>query len=363
MSEVLLRTLEMLRLIPKGARYLATADIHKKLVAAGYDVNIRTVQRDLQSLTDDGGLGLERHGASKPYGWRYAADAPVFEIPAMDVKTALTLKLTERLLSRVLPPETADRLRGHVQRADLVLKSVPNNKLAAWPQKVRVTSAGLPVRYPEVPSEILDVMTRALLEDRKFRCTYRNRNNGVKEHDVNPLALVYRDAFAFLVCTLGDMQGVVTLVPHRIVSAKLLSAARRVPPGFDIDAFMAAGGTGFLIDPAPLKLVALVHAKAAPTIEELPVAADQRLEKYDKERFLLEATVPNSLELQRWLLGFGDGIEVLAPSDLRDRMRSIHENLTARYARSSGVTARDGERAAAWAEPEAYQRRGHLWPA
>ncbi len=357
MSEVLLRTLEMLRMIPRGGRYVGAKELHDKLEAAGFVVDIRTIQRDLKDLANHHGLGIECQETTKPHGYRFAADAPVFEIPAMDVKTALALKLSERFLARVLPRETYERLQGHVTRAEKVLDNVPNNKLAMWPKKVRVTSAGLPVQHPKIGADVLDVVTRALLEDRKFRCTYKRRDGEVREHEVNPLALVYRDAYPMLVCMLGGKDGIVTIVPHRIQSAELLASPRFVPARFDLDKFLAAGGTGFLIEPEPLKLVALVHVKAVPTIEELPIAPDQTLEDYDENRKILRATVANSLELQRWLFGFGDMIEVLGPEELRSRMRAIVENLASRYARNSGVQ----ERAPAWAEPENYPAKGHTW--
>jgi predicted DNA-binding transcriptional regulator YafY len=350
MSEVLLRTLEMLRMIPRGGRFVGAKELQDKLSVAGFAVDIRTIQRDLKDLAKHHGLGIECQEETKPHGYRFAADAPVFEIPAMDVKTALALKLSERFLARVLPRETYERLQGHVSRAEKVLDNVPNNRLALWPKKVRVTSAGLPVQHPTIRADVLDVMTRALLEDRRFRCTYKRRDGEVSERDVNPIALVYRDAYPILVCTLGKKDGVVTIIPHRIQSAELLSTRREVPASFELDRFLRAGGTGFLIDVEPLDLVALVHVKALPTIEELPIAPDQRIEDHDDTRKILRARVANSLELQRWLFGFGDAIEVLEPTELRERLRRIIENLAARYSRASGEYA--------WAEPENYPARG-----
>jgi predicted DNA-binding transcriptional regulator YafY len=255
----------------------------------------------------------------------------------------------------VLPLETYRRLEGHFTHAEKVLEGVPDSKLAAWPKKVRVLSAGLPVRFPEVHTDILDVVSRALLEDRRFKCTYQRRDGEVRAYDVNPLALVYRDALGVLVCTLNKHDTVITLAPHRIQSAELVASARKPPPGFDLDEYLHAGGTGFLLEKDPVELRALVHHKAVPTIAELPVSADQRLEPYDDGRMLLCARVPSSLELRRWVLGFGDALEVLSPAPLREKLRAIHASLAARYARDPDGAAEP------WTDPHALEERGYLW--
>ncbi|MGZ3416865.1 MAG: helix-turn-helix transcriptional regulator [Polyangiales bacterium] len=350
MSEPLMRILTMLRLIPRAPKSIGTRELGQKLEEAGFPTIPRNIQRDLKALQDE--LGLECMDKTKPYGWRWPASGPVFEVPTMDPNTALTLKLSAPFLARVLPHESYKRLEGHVARAEKVLEGVPLNKLSAWAKKVRVTSAGLPVKFPSIPHEILDVVTRALLEDRRFKCTYQRRDGEMREFEVNPIALVYRDALAHLVCTLNKHEdGVVTLLPHRIKTAELAAGARRVPAKFDVDAFVRAGGTGFLIDPQPLTLVALVHKRAAPTLLELPIDPDQQVERHDEERLRVRASVPNSLELQRWILGFGDAIEVIEPEPLRDRMRKIAESLVARYSHASGE----------WGAPATFSEKGFLW--
>lgn len=355
MAEPLLRTLRMLQLIPRAPRSIGTTELQRKLAELGFETTPRTIQRDLQELKD--ALGLELRRDTKPYGWRWPDGAAVFEAPVMDTSTALTLKLSREFLARVLPPEALHRLQGHVARAEKVLAAVPNKKLASWPQKIRVTSAGMPVRSPRVPAPILDVVTRALLEDRRFRCTYQTRAGDVRDYEVSPIALVYRDAFPYLVCVLNKHEeGVVTLVPQRISSAELMAGARKVPKDFDLDEFVRAGGTGFLVGRDPIRLTALIHRKAALTVMELPIADRQRVRSHDDERVFFEAEVPNSIELQRWILGFGDAIEILGPESLREQLRAVVENLAERYARSSGVEGR-------WGAPAMFAQSGHLYTA
>jgi predicted DNA-binding transcriptional regulator YafY len=48
---------------------------------------------------------------------------------------------------------------------------------------------------------------------------------------------------------------------------------------------------------------------------------------------LLTATVLNSLELKWWLQAFGDNVEVLAPSSLRQKFVELSKGLSEIYSR------------------------------
>lgn len=46
---------------------------------------------------------------------------------------------------------------------------------------------------------------------------------------------------------------------------------------------------------------------------------------------LLDAEVEDSYHLRRWLMGFGDGVEVLEPKSLRGDFREMARNLRSMY--------------------------------
>lgn len=45
----------------------------------------------------------------------------------------------------------------------------------------------------------------------------------------------------------------------------------------------------------------------------------------------LTASVKDTLELRRWLLGFGDEVEVVAPEGLREEFVQIAQDMLRRY--------------------------------
>lgn len=72
------RTLAMLRHIPRYPRRVDTVSLRDRLAGMGYVVSLRTIQRDLNKLSERFPL---KSDDSKPQGWWWAKDAGVLDIP------------------------------------------------------------------------------------------------------------------------------------------------------------------------------------------------------------------------------------------------------------------------------------------
>jgi len=58
---------------------------------------------------------------------------------------------------------------------------------------------------------------------------------------------------------------------------------------------------------------------------------DQTITEQPDGRMLVTATVQDTSELRWWLLGFGDGVEVLKPLKLRKHFVEIAANMASTY--------------------------------
>lgn len=69
-------------------------------------------------------------------------------------------------------------------------------------------------------------------------------------------------------------------------------------------------------------------------LRETPLAEDQVISDCSSMAgwCVVSATVRDSRMLRWWLLGFGDGVEVLEPESLRGELGDIARNMAARYA-------------------------------
>lgn len=337
MSEVVVRYLRMLQLVPHGRR-VGTAFIDAQLRAEGFEVTRRTVQRDLELLaTSFPGLTCDRR--TRPYGWYWEKDAPLLEIPGMGMQSAMTLEMMRSHMTQVLPRSTVIALQPYFDRARATLRDCSTTPMARWLRKVYVVPRGQPLRPPSVSAAVLDVVYTALLEGRRFQVRYRKRGaTRDKEYDVNPLGLVVRNGALVLVCTMREYEEVRQIVLHRVRGAQLLDTRSRTPKDFDLQAHLEAGAVAFRLG-KPMRLRFLMRKDAALTLHESHLSADQRITSHDDEHDLVEGTVADTLELRGWLASYGGLIEVLAPESLRKHMAQVAREMLGRYERGA-VTAR-----------------------
>ncbi len=333
MSDTLVRHWHMLRLLPRAPRKIPTAEIETSLAERGLTVSRRSIQRDLQKLSGFFPIVCdERH---KPYGWSWMRDTDPFDLPGMDLHTALAYRLASEHLAGLLPMATQVHLAPHFREAIQLIESLEATGLGRWAERVRVIHRHQPLRPPEIDAELLETVQVAVLEGRRLAVQYRRRGEtAVRDYEVNPLALVFRESVPYLLCTFWRYTDVMQLVLHRIVRAELLEAPQTPVPGFDLDAFIAGGGFGFPVHPVPLALVLRVQADAGAMLHETPLSDDQRVEVEPEPPHWLRitATTPDTRQLRIWLRGFGPLAEVLEPAGLRNELRAEAMALATLYA-------------------------------
>lgn len=329
MNDTLLRHWHMLREIPRFPRRIDTTTLRERLRNAGYEATLRTIQRDLIKLS--GPLPLLADNA-KPQGWSWEANAQQMDLPTLEPQAALVFHLAERYLRPLLPASTLEYLSPWFRTASGVLDN-QGNGLSEWRKKVRVLAPGQPLQPPVLDAGAQEVVTQALLQNRRMSVTYRPRNGKAgKDYVVNPLGLVVRDQTLYLVCTLWDYQDIKQLVLNRMHSAELMDESAKLLKGFNLDDYIAEGEFGVpAVSGKKIRLVAEFSRGAAITIIERPMDKNQKVEDIDENTVRLTATVPDTSELRSWLLGFGNKVEVIEPEHLRSEIGQIVAELGRRY--------------------------------
>ncbi len=161
MSDTLLRQWELLRSIPRAPRKIDVASLVTKLRTAGYETTKRSIQRDLNLLSSV--FPLICDDRSQTYGWSWSADAPTFDLPAMDGPTALTLRLIEQFIPTLLPSTIRNQLAPQFERARAVLGANADNALRQWADCVRVVPREMPLLAPKFNDDAVRVVYDALL--------------------------------------------------------------------------------------------------------------------------------------------------------------------------------------------------------
>lgn len=298
-------------------------------MAAGFDATLRTIQRDLIKLS--GSLPLLGDD-SKPQGWSWQASAPQLDLPMLEPQAALVFHLAEHYLQPLLPTSTLNYLSPWFRTASGVLDN-QGKDLSAWRKKVRVLAPGQPMHAPVIDCEIQCAVTQALLLDKRIDVTYRPRGVAEeKNYEVSPLGMVVRDQVIYLVCMLREYDDIKHLVLSRMLSAQLLDTPARKLESFDLDQYISQGEFGFPLETGrTIKFVAEFDRAVATGFLERPLDANQVTEDIDEQTVRLTASVPDTTELRRWLLGFGAHATVLEPATLRAEMRSVICGMAQRY--------------------------------
>jgi predicted DNA-binding transcriptional regulator YafY len=328
----LLRQWNMLRLLPRAPGKISVRELCQRLCDADFPVTERTIQRDLNELAAVFPLVVDDR--ERPFGWSWQKDASSFDLPGLSLPEALTLTLVEQHLRHHLPPSTIDALQPHFQSAARALSSVDGSALSkAWLGKVRSVPPQQPLHPPAMDAECQRTVYLALLRDRQLTLHYKKRdaNEATLYDPVHPLAVVQRGGLIYLVCMFADYDDVRTIALHRLQHAVMRYEQSRKKPGFDLDAYIESGQFG-VIAGAPIALRAVFSRAAGEHLYETPLSADQVLSCGADGALHLAATVPNTRALVWWLLGFGDGVEVREPAELREEMAGIAARMAAGYA-------------------------------
>lgn len=323
------RLLRVLQMIPRAPKSTDTDTIKKTLNLENDKSAMRTLQRDLNDL-EGLGFGLECITTSKPYRWRFLENADAVLVPGLDPQAALALRLAELHLERMLPKQTLRAIQPHLQAARKALDGKP---AARWLDKVRLISRSQPLLPPKQNGDVVAAVHEALLEGVQLDIRYHAKaKDQTREMNVHPLGLVHRDSLAYLIATARDYSDPLLLPLHRILAATKLDTKAKVLKGFDLDTFIAGGELGWRIGKSDVDVKLLFDKDAAAVVEETPLAHDQTLQRRPDGRVLVTARVPETLVLRSWLLGFGGGVEVIAPKALREAVRDGLAKGAARYA-------------------------------
>jgi predicted DNA-binding transcriptional regulator YafY len=289
---------------------------------------IRTIWRDLDALQKAGfPLYTERAADGNRGVWRVTDD----------FKRALPLKLTlgelaALLMSRnllsplglsVLGPEVAsafDKIQNVLSRDALRVLDQIRDRLGVRP-------AGAKLQAPA--AEHLPKIHQALAEHRTLRTRYYSASRDSEDtRAIDPYHLTLHNGGLYLVghCHLRDALRIFAV--ERMRTVELGRGSFEVPRDFDAEKYLA-GAWGMLR--GDVVTVRVVFARGlAPYIRERVWHSSQKLRDLPDGRVEMTLTVADTLEVQRWLLGYGVDAEVIAPADFRERLRVEAEALAGR---------------------------------
>ena len=332
MADASLRLLVLLQQIPREPRSISTQQLHQRLADAGYAVSLRTVQRDLVNLSSHFALIQNQPTGRGKTGvaWAFSQNSQHLAFPSMDAVTAMTVSMALAHLKTLLPAQVLQHLQPWQLEAEAQLSTHNSSKYQGWINKVRIVPQHF-LQAPQVDAEAVGLIYEAVLENRQFSATYKGKPDRV----IHPYGLVQQGHTLYLICRFYEFDDVRITALHRYQDVQLLDEPVRAFPEFNIDDYLQSGVMQLLLpDQQYLDLRLRVTPWLAAHLEETPLAEQQTLtrEPQHADGYQLKAQVLDSMQLRRWLLSQGAGLQVLGPARLRDWMATIVREQAQQYA-------------------------------
>lgn len=331
-KDTLLRQWTLMQILASARVGKTSRDLVSELEADFPSVSIRTVQRDLETISAV--FPITREENSKPFKWYWMQDTR-FEIPGITPHAALTFEMVEQHMVRLLPRTIIHNLAPYFSCAKNGLERIGNEQYQKWSKKIRVIPQDLPRYEPALDQDTLDAIYQALMEDKIIDVEYRRRNeDNSLSYQLYPVALVYRGTVGYLICFSAKKRKPRFFVLHRFQKVTVLNTPIPEDLSFDLDDYIATRGElGFPYSQEKVQLKILIYFEAAPDVIERPISSDQVVEPWDEEGnwLQLEAMVSDDFLLRRWLMGLANEVEVLEPQSLRDEFEEISAETASYY--------------------------------
>lgn len=290
-------------------------------VADELEVSVKTARRDLEALSIAGIPVYSQPGRGG--GWSLIGGART-DLSGLTAAEARTLFLVAGPSSAVTP-EAKAALRKLVQALPETFRAEAEKAAAA----IVLDPARWGGRAPATPPH-LEALQQAVVQGIQVRLGYTDAKGAVSERTVHPLGLVSKGTTWYL---LGDTDaGRRTFRVWRVRSVELTDAPAERPEGFDLrEAWEEVVAT--LDDRRTLRIVTgRVDPRLLPWLRphfgtRLTVGATE-----DDGRINVELGFPEAYDdPARELCGYGDGLEVLGPPEVRRRLAELGGALVARY--------------------------------
>lgn len=177
-----------------------------------------------------------------------------------------------------------------------------------------------------------NALSGAVLRQEEVEFDYRKPGETARSHrHVRPYHLAHRENLWYLVAFDVERQALRTFALPRISAVTVTKARFAKPADFSPETFFA-DALGVLGGRGDHQVVIRFSPSAADRIREREWHESQELAELPDGRVELRLRLGALPEVERWVLGWGPVAEVIAPRELRQRIRSIALATAALYA-------------------------------
>jgi predicted DNA-binding transcriptional regulator YafY len=305
----IVRILALLRVLGQGRR----PTVHE--LAAEFRTRRETIYRDLRVLQDAGyPIAGDEHGRlSRPRLLSSQVPEMRLSVPELDA-----LMLTVAQAQAALP--NAHAVSSAASKLEAFAKSAQDAAAPGLHEMFETWTCGSK-DYRAHESRIA-LLIEAILRKRRCIVEYRKPSRSEpKTFDFDPYRVLLVGGGLYVVGCVPKHAGTATLAIDRVLSVVLANTEFDVSPTFDPqkcrqDAFGVSWQD-------PVDIILRFRSDQAPYVRERLWHPSQQVTELPDGGVQLAFRAGGPFEIRRWILGWGDAVEVISPNELRDEVRQI----------------------------------------
>lgn len=300
--------------VPPSPRSISIKQLQTTLFKYGLEISIRMLQRDLQSLCDQGCFGLEKDTRSKPYGWSINAQWRGGSAKIMSSEVAEHYLLLEQLLPQSIP---SDVKRSVHIKAEQALKRF-NGHLPDW-----LSTLSKPSLKVNIDSKLVAQIEHAIKHKRAvsaelYRVLY-NEAHWLKFAELSFYNLVEQGGVLMAQFMVGSLHDKCYQMPvYRIRNVHILQKTRREPSAEQLKSLRSAINKGMKQEAIELVVKVPSHSAVNQGFIELGELTDKQ--HIDEKNVLLTYQTIDTEQLTDELFKCAHWLEVIKPERIRKRI-------------------------------------------
>ena len=294
-------------------------------LAAQFHTRRETIYRDLRALQDAGYpiAGDERGRLSRPR--LLASRVPNVQFSSSELDALLFAAAQTRTV-----PINAEALASAAYKLNSLAESEPNSLKTSFGETIETWSCGS--KTYRAHESFIALVVEAILRKRRCRVAYRKPGRSEsKSYDFDPYRLLFVDGGLYVIGRVPAHTGTATLAIDRIRSVVHSEIEFQSDPEFDPqkrrqDAFGVSREN-------PIEIVLRFRSDQAPYVRERLWHPSQEIADLPGGKLQLTFRAGGPFEIRRWILGWGDAVEVISPEPLRSEIAGLLKSAVSAYRR------------------------------
>ena len=295
-------------------------------LAMAFEVNNRTIQRDIEFLRDRLGVPITFERTEN----RYFIDDDFAHIPPLELKETdyLLLSFLQQCLAPYAATEIGAEMNKSFERLFGVLSG--SKKWKEWSKAVLFRFENQPQGIPK-EVKLFNVLYRAISQQKEVKFSYKALRKPSTEKVVKPLLMMMKKGRWYLYGVSESRKGITPFSFNRISDIEITKekfSADRLP---NPRAMLHHSFGAVISSDPPFDVVLEFESKVVERMKETIWHPDQKLEVLPEGRARLTLPLNNTMEVESWILSWGPYVKVIEPKKLAQSVRESGNRISELY--------------------------------